>query len=150
MSSWTYVRGFVLVDVPIGEQSQKEFYLNYVFKLVPKVTGSEGCMDLIKLQVPGYNSAAYVKNKKGHTDRIVSQSQYYVVFHGNLRDREFEQTRDEVKSMLDELSIYLHIMDIYVTVYSYRQQEEFTDAKYYSCRHNSIELPKFIKYLEEE
>lgn len=150
MSLWTYVRGFALVNVQQGNQVEKDYYLNYVFKIVPKVTGSEGCMDFIKMQVPGYNSAAYVKNKKGYWDRIVSQSQYYVIFHGNLRDREFEQTQDEVKNMLEELSIYLHIMDIYVLVRGYEQQKEFTDAAYYSYRHNSIELPKFIKSLEEE
>lgn len=150
MSSWTYVRGFALVDVDVGEQFQKDYYLNYVFNIVPKVTGSEGCMDFIKVQVPGYNSVSYIRNKKGRMDRIVSQSQYYIIFHGNLRDREFKQTQDEVKRMLDELSIYLKIEDIYVLVKSYEQEKEFTDAVYYGYRHNSIELPKFIKELKEE
>ena len=148
MSSWTYVRGFA-VTVSYGNQKQKNIYLNQVIDSIPKATGSEGPIELITVQVPGYDSVAYVHNKKGDVERIVSQSQYYIVFHGNLRDREFKQTKDEVKKMLDEIAIYLRIEDIYVLVKGCDQESEFTDSAYYRNKHNSIKLPKFIKKLKE-
>ena len=55
MSMWTYVRGLIELDVPGRTQAEKDYILQTVINHLPKVTGSEGNMDIHTVRAYGYN-----------------------------------------------------------------------------------------------
>lgn len=58
MSSWTYITGTITVS-PMGRtQHEKTYILNTVLDHLPRVTGSEGDMDIYVNQKNGTNSSS--------------------------------------------------------------------------------------------
>lgn len=57
MSSWTYINGTITVR-PMGRtQPEKRYILETVLNHLPRVTGSEGDMNVYIIQKNGYNSS---------------------------------------------------------------------------------------------
>jgi len=109
MSYWTYINGTVTVS-PMGRtQAEKRYILDTVLDHLPRVTGSEGDMDVYVIQKNGYNSSSScdefgdrtnnLKDRHGNKsyDRgwLQTQDEYILVVDAALRDREFEQTYRE-------------------------------------------------------
>lgn len=109
MSYWTYINGTVTVS-PMGRtQAEKRYILDTVLDHLPRVTGSEGDMDVYVIQKNGYNSSSScdefgdrtnnLKDRYGNKsyDRgwLQTQDEYILVVNAALRDREFEQTYKE-------------------------------------------------------
>lgn len=109
MSYWTYINGTVTVS-PMGRtQAEKRYILDTVLDHLPRVTGSEGDMDIYVIQKNGYNSSSScdefgdrtnnLKDRYGNKsyDRgwLQTQDEYILVVDAALRDREFEQTYKE-------------------------------------------------------
>lgn len=109
MSYWTYINGTVTVS-PMGRtQAEKRYVLDTVLDHLPRVTGSEGDMDVYVIQKNGYNSSSScdefgdrtnnLKDRHGNKsyDRgwLQTQDEYILVVDAALRDREFEQTYRE-------------------------------------------------------
>lgn len=57
MSSWTYVRGSITVDVPGRTQPEIEYILKTVIDHLPLVTGSEENMFVNIMKCNGSNSS---------------------------------------------------------------------------------------------
>lgn len=109
MSYWTYINGTVTVS-PMGRtQAEKRYILETVLNHLPRVTGSEGDMNVYIIQKNGYNSSCScdefgdrtnnLKDRYGNKsyDRgwLQTQDEYILVVDAALRDREFEQTYKE-------------------------------------------------------
>lgn len=109
MSYWTYINGTVTVR-PMGRtQAEKRYILETVLNHLPRVTGSEGDMNVYIIQKNGYNSSCScdefgdrtnnLKDRHGNKsyDRgwLQTQDEYILVVDAALRDREFEQTYRE-------------------------------------------------------
>lgn len=57
MSSWTYINGTITAE-PLGRtQAEKRYILETVLNHLPRVTVSEGDMDVYIIQKNGYNSS---------------------------------------------------------------------------------------------
>lgn len=109
MSFWTYIQGTITV-CPMGRtQPEKRYILETVLNHLPRVTGSEGDMDVYIIQKNGYNSSCShdefgeitnnLVDRYGHKSRsrgwLQTQDEYILVVDAALRDREFEETYRE-------------------------------------------------------
>lgn len=109
MSYWTYINGTVTVS-PMGRtQAEKRYILETVLNHLPRVTGSEGDMNVYIIQKNGYNSSCScdefgdrtnnLKDRYGNKSYdkgwLQTQDEYILVVDAALRDREFEQTYKE-------------------------------------------------------
>lgn len=109
MSYWTYIQGTITVR-PMGRtQPEKRYILETVLNHLPRVTGSEGDMNVYIIQKNGYNSSCScdefgevtnnLVDRYGYKSRnrgwLQTQDEYILVVNAALRDREFEQTYRE-------------------------------------------------------
>lgn len=116
MSSWTYIRGLIELSVPGRTQAEKDYILQTVINHLPKVTGSEGNMDIHTVQAYGHD----MWSNRDELDNLAldfkTQSQYFLVLDGCLRDRWYEDTFKELNKFLNRLAKRIHIKSMYVNL----------------------------------
>lgn len=140
MSFWTYINGTITVS-PFGRtQSEKRYVLETVLCHLPKVTGSEGNMDIYILQKNGYNSYSS-HNEFGVASEMRIQNQYIIILNGSLRDRTFEETFKELNIFLNRLAKRVNVEDILVSLKGYDKEFIFKNKKPYE---NMYECPSWV------
>lgn len=132
MSWWTYVTGVVKVDVVGYTQKHKDYILDMVLKHLPKVTGSEGNMEIYITQRQEYNMFTnhdeFDTFIQEYPHDMEMQSQYMITVCGSLRDRKFSQTYREVVRWLTRLSKRIDVEDVLIKVYDpYENESIITD-----------------------
>jgi len=134
MSHWTYVRGSVVVS-PMGRtQPEKRYILDTILDHLPRVTGSEGDMDVYVIQKNGHDSSCSCDEFGMHTNNLEStyggksnrgwlnvQSQYILVVDGALRDRTFEETKREFIKWICRLAKRVTVENVLVSVEAYEK-----------------------------
>jgi len=156
MSSWTYVRGVIRVD-PIGETStEKEFVVHTVLDHLPPVTGSEKNMCVYVTPSVYYGLSCRGNTEYGYKSGRAAPH-FLITIEGDLRDREFDQTRAEVMRWICRLGKRLLITDICLTVRDqYGRKVVLTDERplldLYEGPHWIVKYgkPKWWKELEKE
>ena len=154
MSYWSFVHGTVTV-LPFGRtQAEKRYLLDTVLDHLPKVTGSEGDMNIYCIQKNGYSeSCSYTEfgeQKPFETLSTEMQSEYILVVDGNLRDRKFAQTYREFIKWLVRLSKRLGVEEVLVEIkdhakYSLIQnRNQGNDGKPFS------EIFEMVSWVEKE
>lgn len=126
MSYWTEVNGTITV-VPMGRtQAEKRYILETVLDHLPRVTGSEGDMDVYVIQKNGFDCCSshtefgeWGGYKNWKTLSTEMQSEYILVVNAALRDREFEQTYREFMKWLVRLCKRVGCEDVLVEVKGY-------------------------------
>lgn len=133
MSFGTYVNGTITVE-PMGRTNEeKEYVLKTVLNHLPRVTGSDGDMDVYIIRKNGYNSSCScdefgevtnnLVDRNGHKSRargwLRTQDEYILVVNGDLRNREFEQTYREFIKWLVRLCKRTGLKDILVEIKGY-------------------------------
>lgn len=141
MSYWTYINGTVTVS-PMGRtQAEKRYILDTVLDHLPRVTGSEGDMDVYVIQKNGYNSSSScdefgdrtnnLKDRYGNKsyDRgwLQTQDEYILVVDAALRDREFEQTYREFMKWFVRLCKRVGCENVLVEIKGYRKSTIIND-----------------------
>lgn len=105
MSHWTYINGTVTVGSMGRTTEESEYILKTVLNHLPRVTGSEGDMDVHIVRKNGYSSSISCDEFGQRTNNLITnrgiksqrrgwlnvQNEYILVVNGSLRDREFEQ-----------------------------------------------------------
>mgnify|MGYP001015346056 CR=1 FL=1 len=126
MSNWTYIRGLIELDVPGRTQAEKNYILQTVIDHLPKVTGSEKSMNIYTIQTAGYDSWQNFDEFYNRVEDFKTQSRYFLVLDGNLRDRYYEDTFKELNKFLNRLakrlivdSAYVRLNDIGINYNSY-------------------------------
>lgn len=126
MSMWTYIRGLIELDVPGRTQAEKDYILQTVIDHLPKVTGSEGAMDIHIVRAYGHNTWQNFDEFYNRVEDFETQSRYFLVLDGNLRDRCYEETFKELNKFLNRLakrliidSAYVRLNDIGINYNSY-------------------------------
>ena len=95
MSMWTYVRGLIELVVPGRTQAEKDYILQTVIDHLPKVTGSEYGMNVYTIRANGHNHWSN-RDELDHLKwDFKTQSKYFLVLDGSLRDRHYEDTLKE-------------------------------------------------------
>ena len=127
MSSWTYVQGFIELDVPGRTQAEKNYILQTVIDHLPKVTGSEKPMNIYTIQTAGYDSWQNFDEFYNRVEDFRTQSRYFLVLDGNLRSRYYEDTFKELNKFLNRLGKRLMVDLVYVRLYDYNHSHIFTN-----------------------
>lgn len=141
MSSWTYINGTITAE-PLGRtQAEKRYILETVLNHLPRVTGSEGDMDVYIIQKNGYNSSLSHDEFGERTNNLVDrygnksfdrgwmrvQDEYILVVNAALRDREFDQTYKEFIKWLVKLCKRVMCEDILVEIKGYDKSTVIKD-----------------------
>lgn len=103
MSSWTYVQGLIELNVPGRTQAEKNYILQTVIDHLPKVTGSEKSMNIYTIQTAGHDSWQNFDEFYNLVEDFRTQSRYFLVLDGNLRDRHYKDTFKELNKFLNRL-----------------------------------------------
>ena len=76
MSSWTYINGTITVR-PMGRtQPEKRYILETVLNHLPRVTGSEGDMNVYIIQKNGHNSSCSCDEFGEVTNNLIDRYGY--------------------------------------------------------------------------
>lgn len=127
MSSWTHVQGLIELDVPGRTQAEKNYILQTVIDHLPKVTGSEKPMNVYTIQTAGYDSWQNFDEFYNRVEDFKTQSRYFLVLDGNLRDRYYEDTFKELNKFLNRLGKRLMVDSVCVRLYNYERSHIFTN-----------------------
>lgn len=127
MSSWTYVQGLIELDVPGRTQAEKNYILQTVIDHLPKVTGSEKSMNIYTIQTVGHDSWQNFDEFYNRVEDFRTQSRYFLVLDGNLRDRYYKDTFKELNKFLNRLGKRLMVDSVYVRLYNYEHSHIFTN-----------------------
>lgn len=148
MSMWTYVRGLIEIGAPGRTQAEKDYILQTVIDHLPKVTGSEYGMNIYTIRANGHNSWSNHDELDHLNFDFKTQSKYFIVLDGSLRDRHYEDTFKELNKFLNRLSKRLPVHSMYVQVYTYDRLHihTFTNENDYYGKMFESEHP-WYKYL---
>lgn len=127
MSNWTYVQGLIELDVPGRTQAEKKYILQTVIDHLPKVTGSERSMNIYTIQTAGHDSWQNFDEFYNRVEDFRTQSRYFLVLDGNLRDRHYKDTFKELNKFLNRLGKRLMVDSVYVRLYNYEHSHIFTN-----------------------
>lgn len=119
MSMWTYVRGLIELDVPGRTQAEKDYILQTVIDHLPKVTGSERNMDIHTVRAYGYDMSSNRDELDNLAFDFKTQSRYFLVLDGSLRDRYYKDTFKELNKFLNRLAKRLIVDWAYVRLNDY-------------------------------
>jgi len=145
MSWWTHVMGTIEVDVRGRTQAEIRYILETVLDHLPRVTGSEGDMNVYITQEAGFNCSSSLDefglatnnlrdmygNKSQKNGWLETQSLYMLTLDGNLRDRGFERTKREFMKWLCRLAKRVQVNAIVVKLWAYGQSMLITNAAPY-------------------
>ena len=130
MSMWTYINGTITVE-PMGRtQPEKRYILDTVLDHLPRVTGSEGDMEVYVIQRKGHDTSCscdefgmrtnnltdWYGDKSRERGMLRVQDKYLLVLKASLRDRTFEETKREFMKWLCRLSKRVMVTKILVQV----------------------------------
>lgn len=128
MSNWTYIRGLIELDVPGRTQAEKDYILQTVIDHLPKVTGSEGNMDIHTVRAYGHNMWSNRDELDNLSLDFKTQSRYFLVLDGNLRNRYYEDTFKELNKFLNRLAKRIYIESMYINLLGiFPQSHMFTN-----------------------
>lgn len=146
MSMWTYVRGLIEI-VAIGRtQAEKDYILQTVIDHLPKVTGSEGDMNIYTIRANGHDSWSNHDELDHLNWDFKTQSRYFLVLDGSLRDRYYEETFKELNKFLNRLAKRLIVDSVYVKLNDYYHSYTFTNKN--DCYEHMFECENpWYKYL---
>ena len=136
MSFWTYINGTITVK-PMGRtQPEKRYILDTVLEHLPRVTGSEGDMEIYVNQRAGHNVSCSCDEFGMRTDNLVAmygyksrkrgwhetQDQYLLTVKAGLRDRMFDETKREFLNWLCRLAKRVMVEEVLVNIQGYEQE----------------------------
>lgn len=130
MSYWTCITGTIRVRPRGRTQHEKTYILNTILDHLPKVTGSEGNMDVYVIQKRGHNASCShdefgvygdYSNRANWRGWIEEQDEYLLTIDASLRDRMFNQTVQEFMKWLIRLSKRCIVQDVLVRIEGYEQ-----------------------------
>lgn len=148
MSSWTYVQGLIEVGAPGRTQAEKDYILQTVIDHLPKVTGSEYGMNIYTIRANGHNRWSN-RDELDHLNYdFKTQSRYFLVLDGHLRDRRYKETLKELNKFLNRLAKRLPVDSMHVQLYTYDHSHihTFTNENDYYGKMFESEHP-WYKYL---
>lgn len=147
MSFWTHIFGSIEVQVMGRTQEEEEYILKTVLKHLPRVTGSEGDMNVHIIQKAGYDYSSSTDEFGMNTNNLVTihgthnykngwlntQSTYILTIEADLRDRCLSRTYREFQKWLCRLAKRLKVVDILVRMKGdYSETQILSDASIYT------------------
>lgn len=140
MSHWTYVSGVVKVCPPGRTDIERRYILETILEHLPKVTGSEGGMQVHTIPCAEYSCAADYDEFGQPLPRgthLYHHDEFLVVVEGSLRDREFDQTVYELNKWLCRLCKRTGCCEVLVRVRGLDKQYIFDNAQAYDTMYEA-------------
>ena len=134
MSNWTHVTGCLYVET-YKERKNIKKYVEKMLEKAPKITGSEGDLDIFVNPLSGYNVSSYKTDKNG--DWLHYQTCVAITMVGNLRDTEIKYKKPEILEFLKyiekflEFDIFYHSISIYEDYTGKKETIELEDEYYH-------------------
>lgn len=162
MSYWTHIHGVITVS-PMGRtQPEKRYVLDTILAHLPRVTGSEGDMQIYVVPKNGHDMWCshneFMQSIPGQD--ITLQSEYLLVLDADLRDRKFEETLRELSNWLNRLAKRVFVDDVLIKLSGYGKTDTgyklkelvILDVEPYAemfepLARTSDELPSWAEYL---
>ena len=130
MSYWTYITGAVEVSAPGRTQAEIDYILQTVLDHLPRVTGSEGDMEIHINRHEGDNTSQSCDEFEMNTNNLTDnygnksyrrgwlrmQDRYTLTLHAALRDRFLEQTIKEFMKWLCRLAKRIRVDSVLVRI----------------------------------
>ena len=127
MSSWTYLGGVIIVDVPGRTQPECDFNIHSILNHLPKVTGSEHDMEWCVNISKGYKDHSRFDELKkesnlgtydfyGNYNLFEYQNTYLITVIGSFRDRYLDETIREFVRWICRLAKRVIVEDINVHI----------------------------------
>ena len=160
MSNWTYVNGIITAS-PMGRtQAEKTYILDTVLSHLPLVRGSEGDMETYVIQKNGHDVFASRDEFGLNTNNLVddwgihdnrrgymrTQSDYFIIVDGALRDTEFESTYRSFVKWLIRLSKRVMIIECSVTIRDFCKKVSINNDSLYR---DMFEFPSWSAWTED-
>ena len=161
MSMWTYITGAIEVSVPGRTQAEIDYILQTVLDHLPRVTGSEGDMEIYINRHEGHCSSCSCDEYEMNTNNLVdmygdkdqkrgwlrTQDCYTLALHGALRDRGVGKTTREFMKWLCRLSKRLMVGEVLVNIRGYDRSVLINDSESYR---EMYEDPSWSRRSREE
>ena len=170
MSYWTYISGTITVEPSGRTNEEKEYILKTVLNHLPRVTGSEGDMDVYINRLDGcYMSSShdeygmktnnlidYYGGKSTH-GRLKVQEDYALTLDASLRDRTFNETYKELVKWLCRLGKRVRVRDYILRIDGWKKSavlnssnsnpflDMFEDFSWYE--ENTKKEPNWVEHL---
>ena len=126
MSLWTHVVGAINVNMYTQSNEQTLNHARHMITNAPKVTGSEGDMQVYVSLLNGYNHHIF-----GDGADVNWQTGVIISLVGDLRDRTIEKTNQELKAFLDYIKdnqCFMRGLSVMaedgLTIYTYTNPDE--------------------------
>lgn len=131
MSFWTYISGMIEVDVPGRTQAEIDYILTTILDHLPRVSGSEGDMEIHVNRREGHNCSSSSDEYDDPTNNLTNlhgvkdqkkgwlrkQSLYVLTVSGSLRDCTFDPTLKSFMNWLCRLSKRLDVESVLVRIW---------------------------------
>lgn len=141
MSAWSYINGTITVHTMGRTQPEKRYILETVLNHLPRVSGSEGDMNVYIIQKNGHSGSTScdefgevtnnLVDNYGHKSRergwLQTQNEYILVVNAALRDREFEETYREFMKWFVRLCKRVICEDVLVEIKGYNKSTIIKD-----------------------
>lgn len=127
MGMWTYVRGLIEIGAPGRTQAEKDYILQTVIDHLPKITGSERNMDIHTVRAYGHDTWSNRDELDNLDLDFKTQSRYFLLLDGGLRDRWYADTFKELNKFLNRLAKRLIVNSAYVQLNDYCSSYTFTN-----------------------
>ena len=131
MSFWTYISGTIEVDVPGRTQAEIDYILTTILDHLPRVSGSEGDMEVYVNKREGHNYSSSADEYGYRTNNMIDsygfkdrdhgwlrkQTLYVLTVKGSLRDCIFHKTHREFMNWLCRLAKRLEVHSVLVRIH---------------------------------
>ena len=158
MSMWTHIRGVVEVSVPGRTQAEIDYILQTVLDHLPRVTGSEGDMEIHIVRHDGHNSSCSCDEFQMNTNNLTdihggksnrgwleTQNIYSLTLVGDLRDRKLKETHREFMKWLCRLAKRLHVESVLVNIRGYEESITIDETTWNNPFYEMNEAPSWVK-----
>ena len=163
MSWWTHIKGVVEVDVGGRTQAEVRYVLESVLDHLPRVTGSEGDMNVYVAQELGDNYSSSCDEFGMRTNNLKDcygdktykhgflslQSKYMLTIDADLRDRGFVQTKREFLKWLCRLSSRVQVCSVVVKLWAWGRSMVISDARPFEEMYD-LDEKQWTNYLRWE
>lgn len=163
MSNWVYINGVINLDMIGRTQHEKTYILNTVLDHLPRVTGSEGDMEVYVNQERGHNSSCSHDEFGFRTDNLVDRygcknrdcgwlecnDGYMLTLSAYLRDREAKETFREFMKWICRLAKRVHVTSALVNIHDLDNSFVINETSWDNPYSEMFEYPSWYRLDEE-
>lgn len=161
MSYWVHITGAIEVSVQGRTQAEIDYILQTILDHLPRVTGSEGDMEIHINRHNGSNTSCSCDEYDMCTNNLTNrygnksidgwlnyQDKYTLTLHADLRDRFLKETVKEFMSWLCRLAKRIRVDSVLVRIKGYNDMFVINESGFDSPYSQMYETPSWAQYRD--